>query len=119
MSGIHLQNYLTVNGFNPLIINNLDSEIDWLVEWVKLYPSAEIVISTTFYLQWKEVGRIAEEVRKVTNNPIIIGGAFVNSYVSEKGANKALEYMKKYKIQYAIHSFNSEPDLLFLLECLH
>ena len=118
MSGIHLQNYLTVNDFSPLVINNLDSEVDWLQKWTDIYPDAPIVISTTFYLQWKEVGRIAKDVRKFTNNPIIIGGAFINSFVSDKGASKALDFLKKYDIQYAIHSFNSEPDLLNLLNSI-
>ncbi len=118
MSGIHLQNYLTINNFKPLVINNMDSEMDWLLESVKLYPTAPIVISTTFYLQWKEVGRIASEVRKLTQAPIVIGGAFINSFVNEKGKERTLEYMKKYKIEHAIHSFNSEPDLLSLLNAL-
>lgn len=116
MAGIHLQNYLTSNKFKPHVINNLDSEFDVLQNLIKLHPKAPIVISTTFYLQWKEVARIINLVRPLTKAPLILGGAFINSFASDNGKDKVIEYLQKYQVDYAIHSFNSEKDLLSLLQ---
>ena len=116
MAGIHLQNYLTSNNLRPHIVNNLDSEFDLLESLLINYPNAPIVISTTFYLQWKEVARIVNLIRPLTSAKLILGGAFINSYAAEHGKGKVIEYLEKYQVDYAIYSFNSEKDLLTLLK---
>ena len=42
--------------------------------------------------------------------------AFINSFASDNGKEKVVEYLEKYKVDYAIYSFNSEKDLLTLLQ---
>jgi len=119
MSGLHLQNYAKSRGYNPYVINNLDSEVDCLSELLANAPDLPIVISTTFYLQWKEVFRIVGIVRNISSNSkIILGGAFVNSFFTESGSKETTRNLLKHRIDFCVHSFNSESDLFDLLDWL-
>ena len=114
MSGTHLANYLQQFGIRLRVINNVDSEWDWFCDAYDESSEPPLVaLSTTFYLSWKEIGRVTKLLR--SHDPdmdIVLGGAFVNSQVPADGNASALEKpMRKYGIRYAVHSFNSEPDL--------
>ena len=113
MSGTHLANYLTQFGIRLRVINNIDSEWDWFCEAYDASSRPPLVgLSTTFYLSWKEIGRVAKMLRR--HDPdmdIVVGGAFVNSQVPDGNLTVLEKPMRKYGVRYAVHSFNSEPDL--------
>jgi anaerobic magnesium-protoporphyrin IX monomethyl ester cyclase len=118
MAGVHLGNYLSQYGINVRIINNIDSEWDWFKEAYETSEEPPLVgISSTFYLSWKEVGRLAKRLRDVDNNmEIILGGAFANSLTVSGGSPADFEApMRKYGISHTLHAFNSEVDLRDLI----
>ena len=104
-------------GFNCKIINNLDSEFDILVEWAQTMEQPRIAISSTFLLSWTVIGKLIKKIRMEVNNAtFIIGGAFINDQVAIKGVSTLEKPLRKYNISYAIHSYNSERDLLNLMQ---
>jgi anaerobic magnesium-protoporphyrin IX monomethyl ester cyclase len=113
MSGTHLANYLSQFGIRLRVINNIDSEWDWFCEAYDASPRPPLVgLSSTFYLSWKEVGRVAKLLRR--HDPdmdIVLGGAFANTQAPDGNPAGLEKPMRKYGIRYAVHSFNSEPDL--------
>jgi p-methyltransferase len=110
---------LVENGFNCKVINNFDAELDVLEELGKLSENPVIGISSTFILQWNEIGRIAAKIRELVPHAIIVvGGAFVNDQFISFGKQSFEKYMKKYGLNYIIFSFNSERDLLQLINVL-
>jgi p-methyltransferase len=113
MSGTHLANYLTQFGIRLRVINNLDSEWDWFCDAYDASSRPPLVgLSSTFYLSWKEIGRVAKMLR--SHDPdmdIVLGGAFANSQVPDGNVASLEKPMRKHGIRYVIHSFNSEPDL--------
>jgi p-methyltransferase len=113
MSGVHIANYLRQFGINVHIINNIDSEWDWFCDAYTSSPIPPLVgISTTFYLTWKEIGRVTKMLRAHdADMDIVVGGAFANTQVSPEGVGDLERPMRKYGIRYVVHSFNSEPDL--------
>lgn len=118
MAGVHIANYLMQFGINVRIINNIDSEWDWFCDAYKNCRVPPLVgISSTFYLSWKEVGKIAKRLRGLDPDmEIVLGGAFANSITVSGGNPKDFETpMKKYGIRHVLHAFNSEPDLRELL----
>jgi len=117
MSGAHLANYLLQFGLRVRVINNIDSEWDWFCEAYASSPEPPLVgISSTFYLSWKEVGRVAKRLRGYDPDmDIVIGGAFANSQAPNGSSDTLEKPMRKHGIRYVIHSFNSEPDLRDLL----
>jgi anaerobic magnesium-protoporphyrin IX monomethyl ester cyclase len=117
MSGVHVANYLSQFGLRVRIINNIDSEWDWFEEVYRSCRKPPLVgISTTFYLAWKEIGRVTKRLRALDPEmDIAIGGAFANGQVAGEDATPFERPMRRYGIRYALHAFNSEPDLRDLL----
>jgi p-methyltransferase len=116
-SGIHLANYLSSFGLDVRVINNIDSEWDW---FEAAYRSARrpplVGISSTFYLSWKEVGRVAAQLRTIDPDmDIVLGGAFANSEMIGSEVGRIERPMRKYGIRYVLHAFNSEADLRDML----
>lgn len=113
MSGAHIANYLSQFGIRVRLINNIDSEWDWFCDAYDASPRPPLVgLSTTFYLSWKEVGRVAKMLRR--HDPdmdIVVGGAYANTQASEDALADLERPMRKHGIRYIVHSFNSEPDL--------
>lgn len=116
MAGIHLLNYLKVEGIKATLINNIDSELDILEEICKDQEEKLFIVSTTFYLQWKEVKRIKQIIRQYTEDKIVIGGAFVNAQYNDHGIAKIIQNIKNQGIDAALFAFNSEQDLLNLIK---
>ena len=113
MSGVHLANYLKQFGINVRIINNIDSEWDWFEQAYRSCDRPPLVgISSTFYLSWKEVGRVAKKLRSLDSDmDIVLGGAFANSQLVGKDVSQFEKHIRKYGIRYVLHAFNSECDL--------
>jgi p-methyltransferase len=111
MSGTHLANYLSQFGIRVRVINNLDSEWDWFCEAYDASPRPPLVaLSTTFYLSWKEIGRVTKMLRgHDPDMDVVLGGAFANTL--EADLAKLEQPMRRHGIRYLVHSFNSEPDL--------
>lgn len=116
-SGLHLANLLSGHGIRTKIINNLDSEWDLLIKAYQGCRRPPLVgISSTFYLSFKEIGRIARALRAIDSDmEIIVGGAFANSKVLSAGVASLERPMRKYGIDYILHAFNSDTDLVELL----
>lgn len=117
MAGVHLANFLTSFGIRVRVINNIDSEWDWFVDAYQGSARPPLVgISSTFYLSWKEVGRIAKRLKGVDPSmEMVLGGAFTNSHFLSHGAQSFAEPMKKYGIRNVLYAFNSDADLRDLL----
>ena len=113
MSGAHIANYLAQFDIRVRLINNIDSEWDWFREAYDSSPEPPLVgLSSTFYLSWKEIGRVAKLLRSHDQNmDIVLGGAFVNSQIGDAHQTSFEKPMRKHGIRYVIHSFNSEADL--------
>ncbi len=116
-SGLHLANILSSYGLRTLIINNIDSEWDLFENAYKACSRPPLVgVSSTFYLSFKEVGRVVRMARKLdTGMEIVLGGAFANSKVLSGGTQCLERPMRKYGIDYVLHAFNSDKDLCELL----
>lgn len=104
-------------GFNVKVINNFDSEFDKFVDY---YDSQDIPpligISTTFYLGYSEVSRIVKRLRSHDKNmKIVIGGAFANEQTINLKIEDFEKPMRKYGIDYVLHSFNSDEEFPLLL----
>ena len=119
LNGFLALNPLIEAGFNCRLINNFDSEADILFQCGGKMEPPIIGISTTFILQWAEVGRITKSIRQnIPNAVIIIGGAFVNDQFLTGGEKVFEKPMAKYGIAYALFSSNSENDLLSLINVI-
>ncbi|MBF0465911.1 MAG: radical SAM protein [Nitrospirae bacterium] len=117
LNGISTVSPLIKHGIRCRIINNFDSEYDNLLSCCKESDNPIVGISTTFILQWTEIARIADKISKDLPGAILIlGGAFVCDQYVLKGSGHFEKPMRKYNIQYIIHSFNSEKDLLNLVK---
>jgi hypothetical protein len=116
-SGIHLANYLSQFGFDVCVINNIDSEWDIFEQVYRSCQRPPLVgISSTFYLSWKEVGRVAAQLRKLDPDmEIVLGGAFANAEFIGNKAEVFERPMRKHGIRYVLHAFNSEADLRDML----
>jgi len=114
---IHLANYLLQFGIETWIINNFDREWDIFCEIYNHCDSKPLVgISTTFHLNYVEIRRIARRLKETYPNiSIVLGGAFVNDNIERKRSNALAKAMKKYDIEFAVNSFNSEVDLKELI----
>jgi p-methyltransferase len=104
-------------GFNVKIINNFDSEFDRFLEYYDSQPVPPLVgISTTFYLGYSEVKRLTKKLRR--HDPkmkILIGGAFANEQTINSDIQGFEGPMRKYGVDYVLHSFNSDEDFPALL----
>jgi p-methyltransferase len=105
---------------NCKIINNFDAEFDLFTLYAQTMEIPIICISSTFILQWSEIGRICKKIRQTLPKAILIlGGAFLNDQFLTNGADNFEKPMKKYGINYVLFSFNSEmelSDLFFALK---
>ncbi|PKU25402.1 radical SAM protein [Telmatospirillum siberiense] len=116
MGGAHLANLLAADGLNVALINNIDSEWD---RFAALYASCSrpplVGLSTTFYLTPKQVAHIAKMLLRLDPEmEIVAGGAFINS-LADRGLDKVEGLMRRSGLTYALHAFNSEPDLRAML----
>jgi len=117
MVGFHLGNLLAARGFNTVIINNIDSEWD---RFEAVYAESSrpplVGVSSTFFLVWNDIARIAKRLR--AHDPdmeIAVGGAFASG-LSEADMPRAEKNMRKYGVRHLLTGFHSETDLLALLE---
>lgn len=115
--GIHLANFLQKFGINTYVINNFDAEWDIFQEiYEQSVPPPLVGISTTFHLNYSEIIRLTKWLKKVYPDiSIVLGGAFVNGQMQNGDPTSLKKIMKKYGIDYVLHSFNSEVDLKNLL----
>jgi len=120
LNGFLATSALIKEGFDVKIINNFDAEFDLLEDYSNRMNPPVIGISTTFILQWSEIGRIAKKIHQTISSDaiLILGGAFINDQFISKGAKSFEKPMKKYNIKYAIFSFNSENDILKLMKSI-
>ncbi len=105
------------DGFRVKAINNFDSEWDRFVEYYDSQSEPPLVgISSTFYLTYAEIRRLAKKLR--SHDPdmqIVVGGAFANEQTIN-GALASFEApMRKHGIRYVLHAFNSDADFSQLL----
>jgi len=116
-SGLHVANYLLQFGIRTKIINNIDSDWDLFEEAYRSCGNdVPVGISSTFFLSFKEIGRICKRLKKLDPDmEIIVGGAFANSYIINGSPADLAEPMRKYGIKHMLHAFNSEFDLRDLL----
>lgn len=116
-NGLHLANYLRRFDINTCIINNFDAEWDRFCDaYENAEPKPLVGISTTFHLNFSEISRISARLRKAYPGiSIVLGGAFVNDQLRTAGPESTGKLMKKYGIDFIVHSFNSEVDLKNLL----
>ncbi|BAM91495.1 Fe-S oxidoreductase [Bradyrhizobium oligotrophicum S58] len=116
-SGLHVANYLLSFGIRTKIINNIDSDWDLFEEaYRSCGGDIPVGISSTFFLSFKEIGRICKRLKKLDPDmEIIVGGAFANSYIINGSPADLAEPMRKYGIKHMLHAFNSEFDLRDLL----
>jgi p-methyltransferase len=105
-------------GFNVKVINNFDSEFD---KFINYYDSQEVPplvgISVTFYLGYSEVQRITKRLK--AHDPkmkIVLGGAFANEQTINSTIEDFEKPMRKYGIDYVLHSFNSDSEFPLLLK---
>ncbi len=119
-NGMLAMNQLMLDSdINCKMINNFDSEIDILIEYAHGMKTPLIGISSTFVLQWSEISRMTKIIKKhIPNAVIILGGAFVNDQVLQGKLETFDKYLRKYHIDYIIHSFNSEVDLRDLIKAI-
>lgn len=117
MAGVHLANHLSQFGVRLRVINNLDAEWDWFcAAYASSVRPPLVGISSTFYLSWKEVGKVAGRLRGLDPDmDIVLGGAFANAEVIHADPSAFEARMRKYGIRYVLHAFNSEADLRDLL----
>ena len=105
-------------GYNVKIINNFDAEFDKFVEYYDSQDEPPLVgISVTFYLGYSEVQRITKRLR--AHDPrmkIAIGGAFANEQTINSTIGEFEKPMRKYGIDYVLHSFNSDEEFPALLK---
>ena len=100
---------------NCKIINNFDAEFDLLSINAQSMEKPIICISTTFILQWSEIGRICKKIRQTIPKAILIlGGAFLHDQFLINGASAFEKPMRKYDINFVLFSYNSEMDLFNL-----
>src|SRR3546814_3425063 len=113
MAGVHLANYLTQFGLRVRLINNLDSEWDWLCEAYRSCARPPLVgLSSTFYLSWKAVAGVVKRLRALDPDmDIVLGGAFANAEPIHASPAAFEPRMCKYGFRYILHAFNSDPDL--------
>lgn len=117
LSGIHLANYLLSFGIRASVINNIDAEWDLFCELYQECTTPPLVgLSTTFYLSYAEIRRLSQQLRSFDPDmEIVLGGAFVNEQAANNGVNKFESSMRKNKINFILHAFNSENDLKDLI----
>ncbi|MDR1057395.1 MAG: B12-binding domain-containing radical SAM protein [Coxiellaceae bacterium] len=115
--GTNLANYLKKYEINTFVINNFDAEWDIfcrIYEGCSLKPI--VGISTTFHLNYHEITRLVKCIKsRFSDALIVLGGAFVNSEVNSGSEQVLTKTMKKYGINFVIHSFNSDIDIRDLL----
>jgi anaerobic magnesium-protoporphyrin IX monomethyl ester cyclase len=110
--GAHLAGYLNEAEIRTLAINNLDAEWEAFCEAYEAASPRPIVgLSTTFHLNFTEIKRLTDRLKEAyPDMSIVLGGAFVNVMVDSGETQALVKAMKKYGIDYAVHSFNSEVD---------
>lgn len=105
------------DGFNVKVINNFDSEWDRFVEYYDSQSEPPLVgISSTFYLSYAEIRRLAKKLR--SHDPdmhIAVGGAFANEQTINGALTSFETPMRKHGIRYVLHAFNSDADFPHLL----
>jgi anaerobic magnesium-protoporphyrin IX monomethyl ester cyclase len=105
-------NPLLHQGVRCKIINNFDAEFDLLISYAGTMENPIICLSTTFILQWSEIGRICKKIRHaIPEAVLILGGAFLHDQFLTHGAPVFKKPMKKYGINCLIFSYHSERDL--------
>jgi anaerobic magnesium-protoporphyrin IX monomethyl ester cyclase len=116
-SSLHLPHYLWGYGFTTKVINNFDAQWDIFCQAYEDCNIPPLVgISTTFYMSYAEVKRIAEKIRSAyPYAEIVLGGAFVNSQTINGDLNSFEDHMRRCGIRYVLYAFNSETDLKDLL----
>ena len=112
LSSLLLASAARHDGLNVKVVNNFDSEFDRFVEYYDSQDEPPLVgISTTFYLGYTEVKRLAKRLR--AHDPkmkIAIGGAFANEQTINSTIEGFEEPMRKYGLDYVLHAFNSDAD---------
>lgn len=116
-NGIHIADYLFQHNITTRIINNFDTNWD---DFRSAYESCKtkpiIAISTTFHLSYNEIRKMSKQIRSVfPDASILLGGAFINDRYMNGEYDELESIMRKNKIRYLIHSFNSEIDLKNLI----
>ncbi|MFH2058471.1 MAG: radical SAM protein [Pseudomonadota bacterium] len=112
-SGMHIANFLLQYNIKTTIINNFDTQWE---EFCKIYEGCTVKplvgISTTFFLSYSQIQRLSKKMRAFDPEmQIIIGGAFANEQAINKGLETFENPMRKNKINFVLHAFNSEEDL--------
>jgi anaerobic magnesium-protoporphyrin IX monomethyl ester cyclase len=117
-SGLHIANLLLHYDLRVHIVNNIDSEFDLFQRAYESCSRPPLVgISSTFYLSYKEIGRVSKMIRSVdADADIVLGGAFSNAETINGSVADFETPMRKYGIRYVLHAFNSEHDLRTLVE---
>lgn len=120
LNGILVASQLLKHGFSTGIINHVDAEWDRLEALYKNSKSPPLVaISTTFHLNYSEIRRLTKRLRALDPNvKIVVGGAFINEQTINGTVPEFEQSMRKYGIQYVLHGFNSESDLIWLVKSL-
>jgi anaerobic magnesium-protoporphyrin IX monomethyl ester cyclase len=118
LSSLLVANSAHNHGFNVKIINNFDAEFDKFVNYYDSQSTPPLVgVSTTFYLGYAEVKRITKKLKK--HDPkmkIVAGGAFSNEQTINSSISNFEVKMRKHKLDYMLHAFNSDEHFPALLK---
>ena len=119
-NGTYAINILVEKDIECRIVPNFDNGILQIQSYLSETDNPIIGISSTFVLNWAQIGRISKKIRQLSERAIIVvGGAFINhSYIVE-GFNFFPKAIKKYRIDYTLTSANSEIDLERLFSALN
>ena len=116
-AGVHLANYLLAHGIRTCIINNFDAEWGRICAVYSACKQPPLVgISTTFHLAWTELKRMVRKLRGFAPDmEIAAGGAFVHAQTLAAEPPAFEKPMRRIGIDYVLHGFHAENDLLGLL----
>lgn len=106
-------------GYRCKIVHNFDSEYDQLLSAAGGQPSPLIGISTTYILDWSVLARIVRQIRRdIPAARFVVGGAFINDHFLNRGVESLRAPMTKLGVNYAVYSYNSENDLVRLMDAI-
>jgi anaerobic magnesium-protoporphyrin IX monomethyl ester cyclase len=116
-SGIHIAAYLQQYGISSYVINNIDSQWETFCQIYKSCKKPPLVgLSTTFHLNYSEIKRIIEKIRRpFPNLETVLGGGFLSTQTTFEHINDLKNVICKNNITYTLTAFNPEEDIKQLL----
>jgi len=119
-NGLLAVNQLIESGVDCSVVPNFDSYWDYIKNYINEHDCPVVGISTTFILNWSEIGRIIKKIRSFSEKAkIVLGGSFISSNFMINGVEFFTKAVKKYNIDCILTSPYSEQDLPSLFRALN